>query len=161
MTDEPQPLVLTTHAEIERDGAPVTDPAWFPERSVRDAVTGKVTKILPEPNYNVSEASKFFFAQKPDWLRWRSKKPAGTPEEIFYLSGVELPDHRTDANFRYYTLADIEAMAEALADNGGISGSTLRHIKTLIHTLCIMYGYIEDTPHDEVVEQIVLGPVED
>lgn len=141
--DAPQPLVIATPEEAYGPQGFVTDPAWFEEKVVTDAATGKTKKILPEPNYTVSEASKFFFAQKPDWLRWRSKKTKENPDGFFVLDGEPLPDHRTDAEFRYYTLADIERMAHALAQNGGISGARLKHITTLIRTLCKMYGFID------------------
>lgn len=141
MSKEPQPLVIATPEEAVSDSF-ITKPEWFEEKTAVDAVTGKKTKVLPHPTYTVAEASKFFFAQRADWLRWRLKKSDENPDGFFMLDGVPLADHRTDAGFRYYTLADIEHMAHALCQNGGIDGARLQQISVLIRTQCRMYGYI-------------------
>lgn len=139
MPSKPQPLVVGEQEATEREF--VTDPAWFQEREEVQP-DGSTKKVLPSPTYTVQEAAKFFFGKSPDWLRWRTKKTADNPDGFFVLDGEPLPDHRTDAGFRYYTLHDIEKMAHALAQNNGIDGGTLQAIITMVRTSCRIYGYI-------------------
>jgi len=98
------------------------------------------------PNYSVQEVSKFFFGKNSDWLRWRyesdervSKKtgmvttPARHPQGFFVLDGVPLePKRDSRAGYRYYTLADVERMAHALAQNGALDGYELLHTLRMV-----------------------------
>lgn len=139
MASKPQPLVVAEQDSNQREF--VTDPAWFAEQEIVQP-DGSIKKVLPNPTFTVQEAAKFFFGKSPDWLRWRTKKTDENPQGFFVLDGVPLPDHRTDAGFRYYTLHDIEMMAHALAQQQGIDGGTLQAIVTLVRTECRIYGYI-------------------
>lgn len=135
-----QPLVVASGKDrIEREF--FTDPDWFQETLVPQP-DGSYKKVLPNPTYTVQEAAKFFFGKGADWLRWRTKHTPDNPQGFFVLDGEPLPDRRTDAGFRYYTLADIERMAHALAQNGGIDGGTLQAIIDQVKTSCRIYGYI-------------------
>lgn len=100
---------------------------------------------FPKPNYSIQEAAKFFFARTSDWLRWREKPnpDAGYPEGYFILDGEKLQGHRTRAGNRRYTLADIERMAHALAENSAISGYELTIIIMLVKWQARLYKVIE------------------
>lgn len=137
---EPQPLI-TVHEEHYFDrGEFLCDPAWFVETTTIDA-RGREKKILPKPSYTVAEASKMFFGKTPDWMRWLSKKTDKHPDGFFILDGEPIEEHRTEHNFRYYTLADIEKMAHALAFNGVIDGAKCATIISLVKHSLRLYGY--------------------
>lgn len=140
MAGRPMPLILQDEQHYENQRF-ITEERWFQETLIPQP-DGSVKRILPTPTYTVQEAAKFFFGKGADWLRWRSKKTPENPEGFFILDGKPLPDHRTDAGFRYYTLADIERMAHALAQNGGIDGGTLNTIVKLVKSSCHLYGYV-------------------
>jgi hypothetical protein len=114
---------------------------WFVEKTSVDE-QGVEHIEPPVPHYGVAEAAKFFFGKSADWLRWRSKKTEQSPNGFFTLDGNPLPDRRGDFNFRYYTLADIEKMAHALAQNGAIDGGRLETIITLVKAEAKLYGHL-------------------
>lgn len=109
---------------------------------------------LEVPRFSVQEASKCFFGQGSDWLRWRMRadkpdKKTGQPKHPqgwFLLDGEplefkRLPDedpNRTTA--RYYTLADIEKMAHALAETRAIDGTRLALIILMVKACAQLYG---------------------
>jgi hypothetical protein len=118
------------------------------------------------PRFSVSEASKFFFGNGPDWLRWRMRPddhktrgpdgkflrnddgsfvmvPGNFPEGFFVLDGIPIQPKRSEAGARYFTLADIERMATALAQNGFMDGTQLTNVMVLVKTCARIYGYIE------------------
>ncbi len=139
MSKQPQPMIVA-HPDHVADRTFVTKEEWFPEETRIDA-SGLTKKVLPVPAYTVAEAAKMFFAKSPDWIRWLAKKTDKHPDGFFVLDGVPLVEHRTDQNFRYYTLADIERMAHALAQNGAIDGGTLTAVISLVKASCRLYGY--------------------
>lgn len=138
-----QPLIIADPEHLE-EGFIAKD-EWFQEKYIPQA-DGSTLMVLPTPNFSVSEVAKVFFAQDPDWLRWRLKKSKGNPHGFFVLDGKPIPERRTDNGtkdgFRYYTLSDIEKMAHALAQNGGISGARLMHIMGIIKNMLKLYGHI-------------------
>jgi hypothetical protein len=137
--------VITTPYEHARDRSFVAKDEWFPEQKIPQA-DGSILTVLPKPTFTVAEVSKVFFAQDPDWLRWRLKKSAQNPHGFFVLDGKPLPERRTTTStpgFRYYTLADVEKMAHALCQNGAIAGAELVHIITIVKAMLILYGFIE------------------
>jgi hypothetical protein len=94
---------------------------------------------VPLPNFTVKETAKMFFARSADWLRWRGRavhnghkaddgKPCNDrchPLGFFVLDDVVIEPRRTEAGARFYTLADVERMAHALAQNGALSTEKL------------------------------------
>jgi hypothetical protein len=96
------------------------------------------------PHYSVQEVAKFFFGRTADWLRWRylsdektDKKtgeitPAKHPDGYFVLDGVPLEPKKSLTGYRWYTIADVERMAHALAQNGAIDGWQLDNIVNLV-----------------------------
>lgn len=138
-----QPLIIADPEHLE-EGFIAKD-EWFQEKHIPQ-VDGTVKVVLPKPNFTVSEVSKVFFAEDPDWLRWRLKKTAESPHGFFVLDGKPIPEHRIDNGskygFRYYTLADIEKMAHALAQNGAISGARLLHIMGIVKNMLKLYGFV-------------------
>lgn len=76
----------------------------------------------PKPSFGAQEAAKVFFGKSADWLRWRYHSAAQHPDGYFVLGDKILKPKRTESGQRYYTLADIERMAHALAQNDAIDG---------------------------------------
>jgi len=97
-------------------------------------------KGRPIPNYSPGEVAKFFFGKTAQWLRWRYESDAGIskvtgeklpgrhPNGFFVLDGIPLQPKVSPQGQRYYTIADIERMAHALAQNGVINGVELSEI---------------------------------
>lgn len=92
---------------------------------------------LPFPNFSVQEVAKNFFGKTPDWLRWRERKGS------FKLNGEDILPRRSEEGNRRYTLADVERMAHALADNGAIDGMDLTIVIMLIKWMGRLYKVIE------------------
>lgn len=109
-----------------------TEPEMFPVTTKINKF-GKEEEVLPEPSFTVQEVAKFFFGKGPDWLRWRARPNKTThPKGYFVLDGKVLEPSRTQAGFRYYTLADVERMAHALAQTGAIDGQALVHAVVMV-----------------------------
>lgn len=96
----------------------------------------------PIPNFGTQETSKIFFAKGPDWLRWRYHPAADFPDGYFVLDGTILEPKRSNSDQRYYSLADIERMAHALAQNGAIDGERLMSIISLTLLSAHLYEVI-------------------
>lgn len=101
----------------------------------------------PKPSFAVQEVAKVFFGRGPDWLRWRYRRVERDGEVIlpygyFVLDGVPLETKKTPAGARYYSLADIERMAHALAQTGGIDGAQLANTVLLVKTIARIYGVL-------------------
>lgn len=157
MSEPIQPLVISTHDVLHPDGKRFfLDDSMFP---VDD-------EGMYYPRFSVQEASKTFFGQGPDWLRWRMRpeKPSRRtgdskhPDGFFLLDGKPLEFKRLavpptskkygDPNAvtaRYYTLADIERMAHALAQQGIIDGLRLANIMVIVRCCARLYG-VEQVP---------------
>jgi hypothetical protein len=135
-----QPLIISDPENFGENDFIAKD-EWFQEKKIPQ-VDGTVKTVLPKPTFTVAEVSKVFFAEDPDWLRWRLKKTEDNPHGFFILDGEPLPDRRTDKNFRYYTLADVEKMAHALAQNGAISAQRLSHIVGIVRNMLKVWGKI-------------------
>lgn len=110
----------------------------------------------PIPSFKVKEVSTMFFGKSPDWLRWRMRpndkrtkdKVTGEvtvtkgdhPDGFFILDGEPLVFKRTGPGARYFTLADIERMAHALAQDGAIDGRTLTLVTRMVVTCARLHG---------------------
>jgi hypothetical protein len=112
---------------------------------------------LPKPRFSVQEAAKVFFGAGPDWMRWRIrgsskriKQPDGSfisepgeyPHGYFVLDGEVLEFRKTEAGAHYFTLLDIEKMAQALAQQRIIDGAHLTNTLTAVKAIARMYGYV-------------------
>lgn len=97
----------------------------------------------PKPSFGAQEAAKIFFGKGPDWLRWRYQSaPPNHPDGYFVLGNKILEPKRTESNQRYYTLADIERMAHALAQNDAIDGVQVVTAISLALLISRNYGII-------------------
>lgn len=56
--------------------------------------------------------------------------------------GIDVTGHRTEVGARSYTLADVEKMAHALAQQGGINGAELGHALLAVQTVARVWGYL-------------------
>lgn len=101
--------------------------------------TDKCEFGVPSPRYTVKEAAQFFFARTADWLRWRSQPAKNHPHGFFVLDSEALEPRRTGAGARYYSLADIERMAHALAQNGALGTDKLIQIIMLVKWQARLY----------------------
>lgn len=151
---ETQPLIIST---VDLGAPPNGRRFWLEDKMFPLDDEGMYT-----PRYSVQEVSKCFFGQGPDWLRWRMRpdKPSKRtgkskhPNGFFLLDGKPLkfkrlkprtsdPEKAQDPNLntaRYYTLADIERMAYALAQQGVIDGVRLAHIILIVRCVARLYG---------------------
>jgi hypothetical protein len=88
------------------------------------------------PSYTVKEVALVFFAKSADWLRWRSRpvhphepqEPHSDrcrPDGYFVLDDEPIVPERTEHGARVYSLANVERMAHALTQNGGMSTEEL------------------------------------
>lgn len=139
--DSDSELLTVTNPRLEQYGA--------------DLITDRVPldKLLEEPRYSISECAKFFFARSAHWIRHQESIDNAyfdpeTPEDkrpdrpAFVLDGERLTFHYTAHGSRHYTLADVEHMAHALAQNYRIDGSMLNNVLTIVEAQCRLYRYI-------------------
>lgn len=140
---EPQALIITTADLNPPDGRKF----WLD-----DSMFALDDDGMHVPRFSVQEAAKCFFGQSADWLRWRMRGPIrgrnNQAEKYFTLDGELLEFKRLKGESksetaRYYTLADIEKMGHALAQNGAISGVDLAHIVVMVRACARLYGIEE------------------
>lgn len=144
---EPEPLVLADPILL--------NPPWEGRFFTHDSMFRPDKNGRLYPHFSVQEVSKFFFGNGPDWFRWRMRpddkkivNEDGTttivkgkyPDGYFILDGKKIEPKRTPAGARYFTLADIERMAHALAQGGHIDGAELTNIVVLVKTCAKVYG---------------------
>ena len=151
-TQEPQEeaegLVAIPFSDLaERFGLePQEDPETGREFFLWDSMCIRNDEGQPLPAYTVQETAKVFFGRGPDWLRWRYRPAREYPHGYFVLDNVILEPKRTEKGNRYYTLADIERMAHALAENNAIDGEQLSVILQLVLLQARVHGIIKSTP---------------
>lgn len=100
---------------------------------ITDAILDKVEE---GPFFKIGEVSKFFFGKSASWIRWRES------QGFFVLDGEDIVFKKTKSHNRYYTLADIERMAHALAGTNAINGTMLNNVILLIKVQARIHGYI-------------------
>jgi hypothetical protein len=144
----PEPLIVAAPELLDQtERFCVDDSMWEPDKNG-----------LPTPHFSVQEVSKVFFGNGPDWLRWRMRpddkriknketgvvtiKKGKYPEGYLILDGQKIEPKRTDAGARYFTLADVERMAHALAQGGHIDGAQLTNVIVLVKTVAKTYGVL-------------------
>jgi hypothetical protein len=96
----------------------------------------------PKPTFGAQETARMFFAKGADWLRWRYRPAPGYPDGYFVLNGVILEPKRSEPGQRYYTLADIERMAHALAQNHAIDGERVETIISIALWVARLYEVV-------------------
>lgn len=115
-------------------------------------------KGKPIPTFKAKEVAEVFFGKSVDWLRWRMrsndkrvKDPAtgrtkvikgDHPDGFFLLDGDPMDFKRTDPGARFFTLADIERMAHALAQGQHIDGQTLTYTIRMVVTCARLHGVV-------------------
>jgi hypothetical protein len=111
---------------------------------------------LPTPTFKVKEVAEVFFGKSDDWLRWRMRPndrrvrnpetgevelvPGDHPDGYFILDGSPMEFKRTESGARYFTLADIERMATALAQGGHIDGARFTLVIKMVVTCARLHG---------------------
>jgi hypothetical protein len=149
MSEQAEPMVVTPTAVVRDDLNPPDRDYWVYDEMCQTDKFG-----IPVPNYSVQDAAKVFFARSADWLRWRGRpvhphKPNEAcnarcrPDGYFVLDGMKIEEKRTEAGARVYTLADIERMAHALAQNDALDGLTLTKVIMIVKWQARLYGVIE------------------
>lgn len=133
--------LIIADPDLFNDADFIAKDEWFEEKKIPQA-DGSVLTVLPKPIFTVAEVAKNFFAEDADWLRWRLQKSETNPQGFFLLDGEPLVARRTPSNFRYFTLADIEKMAHALAQNGAINGAKLTQIVIIIKNMLRLWGFV-------------------
>lgn len=153
---KPEPVVLVEPELLVPEGKRfITDDSMFkPDKD------GRLS-----PHFSVLEVAKVFFGCGPDWFRWRMRpddhkvkgpdgkylrNPDGTfvmekgdyPEGYFVLDGEKIEPKRTEAGARYFTLADVERMAHALAQGGQIDGAQLTNTVMMVKACAKIYRFV-------------------
>lgn len=102
---------------------------------------------MPVPHFSVQETAKAFFGRSSDWLRWRyraDKPRKGStsvfPQGYFVLDGEPIDAKFSDKGARYYTLADIERMAYALAQNGVLDHEALDNVLSIVKANAMLHN---------------------
>lgn len=150
--NEPEPLVISEQEHVG-EAQFYTNDDMFPVQQIVDADGTVIDEVLPKPIFTVQEVAKFFFGRSADWMRWRispDKPPTNAsadwepkyPHGMLVLDGEPLPERRTKANYRYYTLADIERMAHALKQHDAIDGSALANTVSIVKYVAKQYRLI-------------------
>lgn len=96
----------------------------------------------PKPFFQAQDTAKIFFGKGADWLRWRYHPAIGHPNGYFVLGDTILEPKRTESGQRYYTLADVERMAHALAQNDAIDGGQVMTTISIALNIARVYGII-------------------
>ena len=94
----------------------------------------------PHPCFSVQETAKTFFARGSWWLRDKYRRSDAWPHGPLVLNGILLEPKRLETGSRYYTLADIERMAHAMAENRVISGEKLAQVVTMLLIHSVQHG---------------------
>lgn len=130
-----QEALLVTPSQVIQEGDDLNPPDggfWVDDSMCALDKTG-----FPKPNFSVQETAKVFFGKKGDWLRWRERTGG------FTIDGKSVLPRRSEKGNRRYTLADIERMAHALAQNEAIDGWTLTTVIMLIKWQARLHKVIE------------------
>lgn len=143
---EPEPLIIAEPEMLMPQGRRF----WTDDSMFHPDKDGRLS-----PNFSVQVVSEVFFGNGPDWLRWRMRpddkkeeQPDGTfevvkgkyPHGYFVLDGEPMQFKRTKAGARYFTLADIERMAHALAQGGHIDGAQLALVVQMVKICSKIHG---------------------
>lgn len=110
-------------------------PEWIGDKPEEIITSFEGIDIQPPegPRFTVSETAQFFFGRTAYWLRGQEKK------FIKHLPG------RSDALQRYYSLTDIERVAEDLYRSGRIASERF----VLAMTIVRLIGRVNDYPVGE------------
>jgi hypothetical protein len=121
-----------------------------PNRMIFDGIdTTTLPNGRPGPTFSVGEVAKVFFGRTGHWIRWCENKGKLT------LDGKQV-GHRTTflddegnqaltgegrpkPGYRYYTLADVEAMAHALAQHQTIDGGELIMVLATARNIAVQW----------------------
>ena len=88
------------------------------------------------PTFKVSDIAKIFFGRSSHWVRWLEAKNA------LVLDGQEVGTRRTAKGARVYTLADIEKIVHALAQQGKINGAQAANALHVVQTVSRIHGFL-------------------
>ena len=109
----------------------LVDDRLDPDRLILEGID-----VSEGPHFSVGNVSTFFFARSPHWIRWLERKGQ------LVLDGKPVGDSRSERGARYYTLADVELIAHALAENRAINAAQLRLALMMVRLQAEMYGFI-------------------
>ncbi len=113
---------------------------WVTPEMVPRASSG-----LPVPSFNVSVTAQVFFGRSASWLRLHMRPSEGFPEGSFVLDGTTVVEpQRSRSAFRVFSLADIEPMAYALAQNGVIDQARLVAAVNIAKWVARTHGILKD-----------------
>lgn len=88
------------------------------------------------PQFTVSEVAKVFFGRSSHWVRWLETQGA------FMLDGQVVGAGRTAKGARVYSLADVEKMTHALAQQGKINGAQAANALHIVQTIGRVWGFL-------------------
>jgi hypothetical protein len=126
--------------------------AWMTEPRLKDCpdcvlVPRETVFEMVHPHYTVNEVGKFFFGRTAHWVRWRNRpsEHGDFPEGFFVVDGQLIEPQVTPSGFKVYDLAQIERIAHALAQNGGLTGEQLLKVVKLCIAEAAVWGVeVED-----------------
>lgn len=116
----------------------ITDirPPYGRDHWLSDDKMPKNKNDVVKPMLSVSVVGQVFFGHSGDWLRRLHK--LGDVK----LDGRLFEPKRTDAGDRYYTLADVERLAEALLQSGKIDGMQYIAAIHILRWVAFQYGVL-------------------
>lgn len=142
--EKSQPAVYT-------DPRLMTSGEWMLEESM--IPTDK--KDMPFPMYRTRQVAEIFFGRKSSWFYFTMEphKFAGRDEDgkeirkrtgdtWLRLDGEPLGIRRDKLNQRYYSLADVERIVHALAQNRRIDGATMQRALLIVKTIAQQHGIL-------------------
>jgi hypothetical protein len=124
---------------MRRDLIPlITDirPPYGREYWLTDDMMPKNKNGELKPALSVSVVGQVFFGHSGDWLRRMHKLG-----DVF-IDGKLFEPKRTKVGDRYYTLADVERLAEALLQSGKIDGMQFIAAIHLVRWVAFQYGIL-------------------
>lgn len=114
----------------------IADPALLFPEGQQFWTTPEMVNGQGRPVFTISVVAEVFFARSVHWARLMQRKG------WMVLDGEPLEIPTTTAGAKAFRLYDIERMAHALAENGGIDGQQLSRTVLLVKTVAQNYGFI-------------------
>jgi hypothetical protein len=101
--------------------------------------------------FRIQDLAKVFFDRSKDWIRWLHRDAPNYDEGHFVLDGDVLQPKRSRANYRVYSLADIERLALALHQDGRLSDEDLTEIIGVVIFVAVRYKILSLSQGQEVL----------
>lgn len=95
------------------------------------------------PAFSTSVVAGVFFGRSAAWLRVKMRPHENSPSGNLVLDGKPLIIGRSDSDDRQFTLVDIERVAHALYQQGGITRDRLASALATVIACAVSHGILE------------------